>query len=144
VVDGRATRAGTYHGNPLVTAAVCATFETLRRSDYSAFLERGEDLRRGIAGALEQAGITASTSGVGSVFSLWFAAKPPTRYDAAKPLIRADLSSELHLELRREGVVTIPSPWGRIFTSFAHSAADSAAVVEAYRRAAGKLAARFG
>src|SRR5262249_19142503 len=37
VEDGRAARAGTYHGNPLVSAAVLATFETLSKSDYAGF-----------------------------------------------------------------------------------------------------------
>jgi glutamate-1-semialdehyde 2,1-aminomutase len=141
VIDGRATRAGTYHGNPLVASAVLATFETLRKSDYAAFLQRGEDLRRAISGAFTSAGIKVATSGIGSVFSLWFADRSPTRYGEAKSLIRAEFSAALHLELRRQGVVTIPSPWGRIFTSFAHGPADHAAVVDAYRQAAAKLAA---
>ena len=143
VVDGRAVRAGTYHGNPLVASAVLATFDTLRKSDYAAFLKQGEDLRRGIVGAFKEVGMTVSTSGIGSVFSLWFADKPPTRYDQAKPLVWPDFSAELHLELRRQGVVTIPSPWGRVFTTFAHNAADCAAVIEAYRQSARKLSERF-
>ena len=144
VVDGRAVRAGTYHGNPLVASAVLATFDILRKSDYAGFLKQGEDLRRGIAGAFEEAGMIVSTSGVGSVFSLWFADRPPTRYAQAKALARPDYSTELHLELRRQGVVTIPSPWARIFTSFVHSAADCAAIIEAYRQSARKLRERFG
>jgi glutamate-1-semialdehyde 2,1-aminomutase len=144
VIDGRATRAGTYHGNPLVTSAVIATFDALRKSDYAAFLKRGEALRAEITAAFAEAGMTLSTSGIDSVFSLWFADRVPTRYLPAKASIRPDLSAELHLEMRRHGVVTIPSPWGRIFMSFAHSAADCAAVAEAYRQSAKKLAARFG
>ena len=42
------------------------------------------------------------------------AKRPPTRYAQAKTLTRPDYSTELHLELRRQGVVTIASPWGRI------------------------------
>lgn len=57
-------------------------------------------------------------------FSLWFADRPPTRYDQAKPLLRPHLSAELHLELRRYGVITIPNPRGRIFTSFAQLSAQ--------------------
>jgi glutamate-1-semialdehyde 2,1-aminomutase len=142
VIDGRAPRAGTYHGNPLVTSAVLATFETLRKADYGAFLQQGEDLRAGIVAAFAAAGMTVSTAGIGSVFSLWFASRPPTRYDQARPLLRPDLSAELHLELRRRGVVTIPSGWGRIFTSFVHGSDDRGAVVEAYRVAARRLAER--
>lgn len=144
VLDGRAVRAGTYHGNPLVSSAVLATFETLRKADYAAFLKRGEELRAAIAAAFAESGLTISTSGIGSVFSLWFDERPPTRYDQAKPLIRTDFSAELHLELRRQGVVTIPSPWGRIFTSFVHGNAEAATMVEAYRAAARKLVLRLG
>jgi glutamate-1-semialdehyde 2,1-aminomutase len=140
IADGRATRAGTYHGNPLVTSAVLATFETLRGQDYPAFLKRGDELRDAIKAVFAESGIVVSTSGVGSVFSLWFADRPPTRYDHGKSLIRADRSAEMHLELRRNGVVTIPGGWGRIFVSFAHSAEDCAAVVDAFRRTARKLA----
>jgi glutamate-1-semialdehyde 2,1-aminomutase len=140
IIDGRATRAGTYHGNPLVTSAVLATFETLRAQDYVTFLKRGDDLRAAIKAAFGQSGITVSTSGIGSVFSLWFADQVPTRYDQAKSLIRIEQSAQLHLELRRNGVVTIPSAWGRIFVSFAHGVEECAAVAEAYRKAAGKLA----
>jgi glutamate-1-semialdehyde 2,1-aminomutase len=140
VVDGRAPRAGTYHGNPLVTSAVLATFETLRRSDYGALLRQGERLRADIEAAFAAAGMTVSTSGIGSVFSLWFAERPPTRYEQAKALQRPSLAAELHLELRRHGVVTIPGGWGRIFLSFAHGSADCEAVVEAYRQAARRLA----
>ncbi len=139
IIDGRAPRAGTYHGNPLVTSAVLATFETLRAQDYGAFLKRGNDLRVAIEAAFAESGIAVSTSGTGSVFSLWFADRVPTRYDHGKSLIRAEQSAQLHLELRRNGVVTIPSGWGRIFVSFAHSAEDCAAVAEAYRKAARKL-----
>jgi glutamate-1-semialdehyde 2,1-aminomutase len=139
VIDGRAPRAGTYHGNPLVTSAVLATFETLRKQDYAAFQTRGNDLRAGIEAAFAESGMTVSTSGVGSVFSLWFADSVPTRYEHAKTLIRADQSAQLHLALRRNGVVTIPSGWGRVFVSFAHSAEDCAVVIDAYRKAARAL-----
>ena len=47
VEDGRA---GTYHGNPLVTVAVLATFRTLVDSDDAAFLARGNRLRAATAG----------------------------------------------------------------------------------------------
>jgi glutamate-1-semialdehyde 2,1-aminomutase len=144
VVDGRAPRAGTYHGNPLVTSAVLATFETLRREDYAALLSRGNALRAAIEAAFAESGIAVSTSGIGSVFSLWFADKAPTRYVQAKALIRAELSAELHLELRRNGVVTIPGGWGRVFLSFAHTAEDCAAVADAYRKSARRLATQGG
>lgn len=135
IEDGRAPRAGTYHGNPLVTAAVKATIDVLKTQDYAAFLARGERLRRSIEAAMAQLA-PACTSGYGSVFSLWFSTQPPKTYDEAKAALRPDLSARLHLELRRQGVVTIPGGWGRIFLSFAHSDDDLAATGAAFERAA--------
>lgn len=135
IEDGRAPRAGTYHGNPLVTAAVKATIDTLKTKDYAAFLARGDRLRRLIEAAMGQIG-PACTSGYGSVFSLWFSERPPKTYDEAKTALRPEISARLHLELRRQGVVTIPGGWGRIFMSFAHSDDDLAATAAAFERAA--------
>jgi glutamate-1-semialdehyde 2,1-aminomutase len=139
VVDGRAARAGTYHGNPLVTAAVIATMDTVRGLDHAALLRRGDALRRSISDSFARRGLPVSTAGVGSVFSLWFSDQPPTRYTEASALARPDLSLRLHLELRRQGVVTIPGPFGRIFLSFAHDDPTIDRVAEAFDRAAGAV-----
>ncbi|MCZ8185671.1 MAG: aminotransferase class III-fold pyridoxal phosphate-dependent enzyme [Beijerinckiaceae bacterium] len=138
VEDGRAPRAGTYHGNPLVTAAVKATIDTLQSMDYAAFLDRGDRLRRSIEAAMGRIG-PACTSGYGSVFSLWFSERPPASYDEAKQALRPDLSARLHLELRRRGVVTIPGGWGRIFLSFAHTQDDLDRTAAAFEEAARHL-----
>ena len=53
--------------------------------------------------------------------------------------VQAQQSAQLHLALRRNGVVTIPSGWGRIFVSFSHSAEDCSFVTDAYRKAAHTL-----
>lgn len=139
IEDGRAARAGTYHGNPLVTAAVKATIDTLRTMDYPAFLARGDALRRSIEAALRRIG-PACTSGYGSVFSLWFSERPPATYEEAKKALRPDLSARLHLELRRRGVVTIPGGWARMFMSFAHDDNDLAATTAAFEETALSLA----
>jgi glutamate-1-semialdehyde 2,1-aminomutase len=139
VEDGRAVRAGTYHGNPLAAAAVLATLRELRSADYTSLLAQGEALRREIVAAFAQAGIPASTSGIGSVFSLWFAPSPPADYAAARAAVMPDRSLALHLALRREGVVTIPGGWGRIFLSFAHGDAELARTVDAFRKVARTL-----
>jgi len=143
ILDGRAARAGTYHGNPLVASAVLATMETLRAADYPAFLARGEAFRRDVEASFHAEGITVCTSGFGSVFSLWFAATPPATYTAAKPLIRPQVALDLHLALRRHGVVTIPGGWGRIFLSFAHDDKALAAARTAFAAAARDLRPHF-
>ena len=140
VEDGRAIRAGTYHGNPLVTAAVLATLNTLRGSDYPAFLNRGRRLRAAIEVAFQGAGINVSTSGFSSVFSVWFCDQAPASYAAAVTKIQPERSLRLHLLLRRQGVVTIPGPWARLFVSFAHGEEEFERVEAAYRNVARVLA----
>ncbi len=140
VEDGRVARAGTYHGNPLVTAAVLATCQVLESADFAALLRRGERLAIGIREAFAGAGLALSTCGLGSVFSLWFAGQAPTRYEAAKTLLQPQRSLALHAALRREGVLTIPGGWGRLFLSFAHREADVDFAVAAFARAAGAIA----
>lgn len=141
VEDGRVARAGTYHGNPLVTAAVLATCEVLEGADHAALLQRGERLAAGVRAAFAGAGLAVSTSGPGSVFSLWFTPQAPTRYEAAKALLQPERSAALHAALRREGVLTMPGGWGRLFLSFAHTEADVDFALAAFGRAAGVLAA---
>ena len=140
VEDGRVVPAGTYHGNPLVAAGVLATLEVLAGSDYAAMLARGERLRRTLVEAFAAHGVAVSTSGFGSVFSLWFAPAPPADYAAAKALVRPELSLALHSALRREGVVVLPSARGRLFLSFAHGEDELASTERAFRAAAEELA----
>lgn len=130
--QGRIARAGTYSGNPAACAAVLATMHELAALDYPALLARGERLRAGIAAALRAAGHPACTSGHGSVFSLWFADTPPADYAAALRLADADRSLALHLALRRQGVMTLRSPFGRMFLSAAHTEAEIDATIAAF------------
>ncbi|MCB1377364.1 MAG: aminotransferase class III-fold pyridoxal phosphate-dependent enzyme [Alphaproteobacteria bacterium] len=139
VADGRAMRAGTYHGNPLVTSAVLATLAVLRSRDYGQLLGRGQTFRKAIEAAVSESGIKVTASGIDSVFSLWFADHAPASYAEALPLVRPELSLELHLEMRRNGVLTIPGAWSRIFLSFAHAQADCDETVEAYRNSARRM-----
>jgi glutamate-1-semialdehyde 2,1-aminomutase len=118
--EGRVFRAGTYAGNPVACAAVAATMKELAGLDYAPFLRRGDLLRREIEGAFARAGIAFSSVGYGSVFGLWFAPAPPATYHDAVAMARPDLSLQLHLELRRRGVLIMASPYGRLYLSFAH------------------------
>ena len=69
-----------------------------------------------------------------------FAAEPPTSYADAKRKLRPELSSALHLALRRAGVITIPGGFGRIFVSFAHDDMVIDRTIAAFERAASELA----
>jgi glutamate-1-semialdehyde 2,1-aminomutase len=140
VEDGRAVRAGTYSGNPVAAASVVASMGLLGTADYGALLARGDRLRAALVRALGEAGLVASTSGTGSVFTVWFAPEPPRTYAAAVAALAPALTERLHVALRRAGVVSMPSPFGRHYLSFAHDAAAEAEMAEAFREAAATLA----
>lgn len=137
--DGRGVRAGTYSGNPLSCAAVIATMELLDAADYPALLARGDMLRAAIVDAFARAGIAVSTSGYGDVFSLWPAPEAPRDYAEARRMLRPDWSAALHAELRRRGVLVMPSGYGRLFLSFAHDQAVLEEIADAFREAAPSL-----
>lgn len=141
VVDsGKVLRFGTYHGNPLVAAAVSATMELLDEPAYRKLFAYGGALREAIVSAFAAQGITASTSGFDSVFSVWFASAPARTYDEAQRLVRPQATALTYETMRRHGVVTLPSPWGRLFVSFAHGDAELELTKRALDAAARDLA----
>lgn len=138
--DGRAHRAGTYSGNPTACAAVLATMAELDHVDYAGLLARGDRLRGDIEAVFHSAGLPLSSSGYGSVFSLWFDDNPPQGYEAAHRIARPEVSLALHLAMRAHGAIVMPSCFGRLYLSFAHDDHAVAALVAAARAAAIDLA----
>ena len=113
-------RGGTYSGNPVACAAVEATLCQLAKANYGGLIARGDALRGFIEETFAQHRTAVRTSGYGTVFSLWFADQAPADYEQAATLAAPPLSLRLHLELRRHGVLVMPSAYGRIYLSFAH------------------------
>ena len=142
--DGRAARAGTYSGNPLACAAVLATLAELDIQDYPALLAAGDALRRRMAADFAAAGFPASTSGFGSVFTLWRSAVAPADYAAAQGVADAAFTLRLHADMRERGVLLMPFPFGRLYLSFAHGEADLATLGEAFAAAAHAMAGSAG
>jgi glutamate-1-semialdehyde 2,1-aminomutase len=138
--DGRAQRAGTYSGNPVACAAVLATMTELDRADYAELLARGDRFRATIEAAFHAVGRPLSSSGYGSVFTLWFDDNPPQDYAAAHRIARPDLSLALHLALREHGALVMPSCFGRLYLSFAHDDEALAVLAAAGRATAARLA----
>ena len=138
--DGRAARAGTYSGNPLACAAVLATLSELDREAYPALLERGEALRGAVVAGFARAGLAVSTSGFGSVFTVWPVAVPPADYTEALSAADPAFTVGLHAALRERGVLAMPFPFGRVYLSFAHGPAEIAAMGEAFAAAAHAMA----
>ena len=137
--DGRVLRAGTYSGNPLAAAAVIASMGVIGRIDYGRFLASGDALRTDIEDLFRRRGMPFCTSGVGSIFTPWFTERPPTTYEQALAELRPDRAMDLHLALRRAGVIHMPSPWGRLFLSTAHDEGVFAQTRAAFDRAAAQL-----
>ena len=72
VETGAVPRYGTYHGNPLATAAVSSTMELLDTRAYETIFSYGSTLRSIIVESVAREGIPVTTCGFDSVSSLWF------------------------------------------------------------------------
>lgn len=129
-------RGGTFSGNPVACAAIEATMAQLAMADYPALIKRGDALRAFIETTLKEEGIAVGTSGFGTVFSLWFGSDVPRDYEAAERLIDAEASMSFHLHLREHGMLVMPSPYGRLYVSFAHDEEAFALMHGAIRGAA--------
>ena len=140
--DGRAQRAGTYSGNPVACAAALATMTELDCADYAQLLARGDQFRANIEAAFHAVGLPLSSSGYGSVFSLWFDDSPPQGCEAAHRIARPEVSLALHLAMRAHGAMVMPSCFGRLYLSFAHDDHALAALIAPARAAAIHLARR--
>lgn len=134
--DGRALRGGTFSGNPVACAAVLATMPALENADYNALQARGNGLRESVVESFRRHGRTVSTSGYGNVFSIWFCELPPQTYDEGLASVNNELSLVLHMHLRREGILVMPSPYGRMYISFAHDDAVVNEMKEVFERVA--------
>ena len=132
-------RAGTYSGNPVACAAIKATMTVLSAADYPALLARGDALRTWIEARFADEGVPVRAVGFGSVFSLWFGPLAPASYDEAEQMADPNRSLALHLHLRARGMLVMPSPYGRLYVSFAHNDEAFALMREAIDGAARAL-----
>nr|WP_275791388.1 aminotransferase class III-fold pyridoxal phosphate-dependent enzyme [Rhizobium gei] len=139
--EGAVNRAGTYSGNPVATASVISTFQVLKDLNYPALLARGERLRHGIRTAFAKNGMTVTTSGEGSVFTIWFADSPPSNYAETLGLANAVMTLKLHETLRRHGLLIMPFAFGRLYLSDAHTDDVIDAMIGIFEEAARDMAA---
>jgi len=136
VAEGRTMHGGTYNANPLACAAVIATMrETAGPGFYDELLARGERLGAGLVAAAADAGLDATTTGVGSLFQLWFATDGPTGYRAALELVDSSPFPTFHRELLERLILTQPPQQGLFLISAAHTDEHVARTIEAAREA---------
>ncbi len=133
--EGPVYQAGTLSGNPLAVSAGIATLNYLRRPGTYQKLERlTAELADGLARAAEDSGTEVQLNRVGSMFTLFFAAKPVRDYESA---LASDTGryGRFFRALLESGIYFAPSQFEACFLSLAHTRRDVAATVRAAREA---------
>ncbi len=103
---------GTCNGNTGCVAAALATLDLLSDGTVHTHITRlGERMRTGLHEIVEEAGIPATVTGYGSIFTLWFAEGPINNYEQ---VLRNDsvLFKSYRQELRQRGVWEKPDMHG--------------------------------
>ena len=119
--DGAVYQAGTLSGNPIAMAAGLATLKELTRDGvYERLSETAARLARLTEEAARDAGVTVTTTRVGSMMGLFFAEAPIRNFDDVSRCDSALFAKYFHALLTR-GVYIAPSPFEAGFVSLAHT-----------------------
>ncbi|WP_283193334.1 aminotransferase class III-fold pyridoxal phosphate-dependent enzyme [Rhizobium sp. AN80A] len=139
--DQRVGRAGTYNGNPVACAAVKASMEIIDTIDYERLRQSGDALRESIRSSFAERGFDVTTSGYGTVFTLWRGGQPPADYQEAVQKADPSFTADMHIALRRAGVMSMFSTYGRHYISARNSEAVMHQLAESFADAAKQIAA---
>jgi len=138
---GKVYQAGTLSGNPIATTAgltMLSILSSRKRELYKSLKEGATCLCEGIGKAAENAGVEVQIHQVGSMFSLFFTARPVSDYETAKATDTKTYSKFFHGMLDK-GVYLPPSNFESYFLSSSHSGEDIEDTVRASRIAMSKL-----
>jgi glutamate-1-semialdehyde 2,1-aminomutase len=137
---GPVYQAGTLSGNPVAVAAGLVTLRKLQAPGFHDTLAaRTRRLTEGLVAAAREAGVIFSAQGVGGMFGVYFAARPPASYAEVMACDKEAFNRFFHLMLL-EGVYLAPSAFEAGFVSAAHTDADIDATIAAAGRAFARLA----
>ena len=126
-------------GNPISTAAACATLGVLRKpGTYARLFALGETLRAGLRGVLRDLGVTAQVQGEGPLAALVFTDREVVDYRTAFASNRA-LARAYLLGLFRRGIFLNPMST-KLYLSLAHTESDIARFLQAARASLGEAA----
>jgi glutamate-1-semialdehyde 2,1-aminomutase len=139
--DKRVSRAGTYNGNPVACAAVNASMKIVDTIDYDGLRLAGDELREKIRRSFQENGTDVITSGYGTVFTLWRSKSTPADYQEAVQKADPAFTADMHIALRRAGVMSMFSTYGRHYISAQNSEPVMAQLAESFANAAKQLAA---
>jgi len=136
--EGPVYQAGTLSGNPL---AVRAGLETLRKLQEAGFYDKlnrtASELVAGLSQAIEDSGVPATVSSVGSLLTLFFTDKPVRDYDDAKASDTTRFAAFFRKMLAHE-VLLPPSQFEALFLSAAHTDEDVERTIAACRESLSK------
>jgi glutamate-1-semialdehyde 2,1-aminomutase len=119
-------------GNPVSTAAACATLGELRKpGTYERLFALGESLRAGLRAIMKQTGVAAQVQGDGPLAAVVFTDREVVDYRTAYASNR-ELARAYLLGLFRRGIFLNPMST-KLYLSLAHSDADIARFLDAAR-----------
>jgi glutamate-1-semialdehyde 2,1-aminomutase len=128
---GKVFQAGTLSGNPLATAAGCATLRLLKEQPpYERLESLSERLASGLRHAAKAAGVPHCLARVGSMMTLFFHAGPIRGWRDASGCDTAKFASYFW-GLMDRGVYMPCSQFEALFVSAAHTEADIDATIAA-------------
>jgi len=140
--SGPVYQAGTYAAHPLAIAAGLATLDAIDAQPdlYETLERRGARLQQGLEEGARAAGAGVSVQRVGSMWTVFFSARPVASWDDAAAVDREAYARFFRAMLKR-GVLLPPSAFESAFISIAHDdgiieqtiAAAQAAFIEAHQ-----------
>lgn len=136
--DGFLMQVGTLSGNPVAATAGLATLGVLREPGaYDGVFATGRSLMDGLTGLIDEAGIPAQVVGDAVMFDVVYADGDLRDYRA---IFRQDTAMQRHVNgvLRSRGILKGESKY---YLSTAHTAADVAQTLDAFREAMRSLPA---
>jgi glutamate-1-semialdehyde 2,1-aminomutase len=137
---GDVFQAGTLSGNPLATAAGCATLKILQEQPPYARLEKlSARLATGLCQAAEAAGVPHTLARVGSMMTLFFGSSPITDWPSASRC-DTDRYARYFWGMMDRGIYLPCSQYEALFVSAAHTEDDIDETIAAAHGVLSKLA----
>ncbi len=128
---GPVDKAGKLSGNPVAVAECLSPLKLIQAPQFYERLSAAtRALTEGLARTASERGVTFSAQSVGSMFGLYFRARPPASYAEVMQCDKEAFNGFFHAMLER-GVYLAPSAYEAGFVSSAHTEADIAATIAA-------------
>lgn len=132
---------GTFNANPITMRAGRVALDLLSSDEIARINELGDHLATGLRQVIDDLGIPAQVTGIGSIRTVHITDSAVVDY-RSKARSNRRFSRLLHLALLNEGIFIAPR--GMFVTSTAMTTSTVDACVEAFARAAGAVLAEIG